>query len=69
MMLNMKHFSRTRDNFEENNIKAKKLRIDLKCREMRPKVTFGYPKWPPMAIFIINFLLKLCIDLKKLEWR
>ena len=24
--------------------------IDLKCREMRSKVIFGHPKWPPAAI-------------------
>ena len=28
----------------------KKLRIDLKWREMRSKVIFGHPKWPPAAI-------------------
>ena len=27
-----------------------KFRIDLKWPEMRPKVIFGYPKWPPAAI-------------------
>ena len=28
----------------------KKLHIDLKWREMRSKVIFGHPKWPPAAI-------------------
>ena len=28
----------------------KKLRIDLKWPEMRPKVILGHPKWPPAAI-------------------
>ena len=28
----------------------KKLRIDLKWREMRSKVIFSHPKWPPTAI-------------------
>ena len=28
----------------------KKFRIDLKWPEMRPKVIFGHPKWPPAAI-------------------
>ena len=27
-----------------------KVVIDLKCREMRSKVIFGHPKWPPVAI-------------------
>ena len=27
-----------------------KFRIDLKWPEMRPKVIFGHPKWPPAAI-------------------
>ena len=27
-----------------------KLRIDLKCPEMRSKVNFGHPKWPTAAI-------------------
>ena len=31
-------------------VKILKLRIDLKCREMRSKVIFGHPKWPPVAI-------------------
>ena len=30
--------------------KKKKLRINLKWREMRSKVIFGHPKWPPAAI-------------------
>ena len=30
--------------------KKSKLRIDLKWREMRSKVIFGHPKWPPAAI-------------------
>ena len=30
--------------------KKLKLRIDLKWREMRSKVIFGHPKWPPVAI-------------------
>ena len=33
-----------------NKSKKFKLRIDLKCREMRSKVIFGHPKWPPAAI-------------------
>ena len=33
-------------NFEKKSLK-KKLRIDLKWREM---VIFGHPKWPPPAI-------------------
>ena len=28
----------------------KKLRIDLKWREMHSKVIFGHPKWSPAAI-------------------
>ena len=28
----------------------KKLRIDLKWREIQSKVFFGHPKWPPAAI-------------------
>ena len=28
----------------------KKLHIDLKWPEMRSKVIFGHPKWPPAAI-------------------
>ena len=28
----------------------KKLRIDLKWREMRSKVILGNPKWPPATI-------------------
>ena len=31
-------------------VKNKKLRIDLKWREMRSKVIFSHPKWPPPAI-------------------
>ena len=31
-------------------VKIKKFRIDLKLPEMRPKVIFGHPKWPPAAI-------------------
>ena len=31
-------------------VKKSKLRIDLKWREMRSKVIFGNPKWPPAAI-------------------
>ena len=27
-----------------------KLRIDMKWPEMRSKVIFGHPKWPPAAI-------------------
>ena len=34
----------------EKKVKKKKLRIDLKWREMRSKVIFGHPKWPPPAI-------------------
>ena len=30
--------------------KKKKLRIDLKWREMRSKVIFAHPKWPLKAI-------------------
>ena len=30
----------------------KKLRIDLKWREMRSKVISGHPKWPPAAILL-----------------
>ena len=32
------------------NFQKKKLRIDLKWPEMRPKVIFGHPIWPPAAI-------------------
>ena len=32
-------------------IKTKyKLHIDMKWREMRSKVIFGHPKWPPAII-------------------
>ena len=43
--------------------KKKKLPIDLKWREMRSKVIFSHPKWPPAAIL---WKKKLRIDLK---WR
>ena len=36
--------------FVRNYPKKLKLRIDLKWREMRSKVIFGHPKWPPAAI-------------------
>ena len=36
--------------FKEFDKKKLKLRIDLKWPEMRPKVIFGHPKWPPAAI-------------------
>ena len=45
----------------------KKLRIDLKWREMRSKVIFGYPKWPPSSHFVKQN--KLRIDLKWREMR
>ena len=38
-----------REPFCENKFK-KKSNIDLKWREMRSKVIFGHPKWPPAAI-------------------
>ena len=41
----------------------KKLRIDLKWREMQSKVIFGHPKWPFCEI---KQKSKLRIDLK---WR
>ena len=48
-------------------LQEKKLCIDLKWREMRSKVIFDHPKWPPAAILWTNSKkLKLCIDLK---WR
>ena len=31
-------------------MRKKKLRIDLKWREMRFKAIFGHPRWPPVAI-------------------
>ena len=31
---------------------SKKFRIDLKWPEMRSKVIFGHPKWPPVAILL-----------------
>ena len=34
----------------KSKLKKLKLRIDLKWREMRSKVIFGHPKWPPDAI-------------------
>ena len=34
-------------------LKKKKLRIDLKWREMRSKVIISLPKWPPAAILWI----------------
>ena len=34
----------------KNFPKKLKLHIDLKWPEMRSKVNFGYPKWPPAAI-------------------
>ena len=34
----------------KKKIQNKKLRIDLKWREMHSKVIFGHPKWPPAAI-------------------
>ena len=39
----------------KKKIKKKKLRIDLKWREMRSKVIFGHPKWPPVAILQTKF--------------
>ena len=36
--------------FVKKNQKKEKLRIDLKWREMRLKVIFSDPKWPPEAI-------------------
>ena len=36
--------------FVKNFKKKIKLRIDLKWREMRSEVIFGYPKWPPAGI-------------------
>ena len=36
--------------FVNKNSKKIKLRIDLKWGEMRLKVIFGNPKWPPAAI-------------------
>ena len=36
--------------FVKNFKKNLKLRIDLKWPEMRSKVIFGHPKWPPAAI-------------------
>ena len=49
----------------------KKLSIDLKWREMRSKVIFGDPKWPPAAILWKKILRnkKLHIDLKWREMR
>ena len=46
--------------------KKLKLRIDLKWREMRSKVIYGHPKWPPAAILWVynKKTWKLCIDLK-----
>ena len=38
---------------------TKKLRIDLKWREMRWKVIFGHPKWTPAAILWNFFLRKM----------
>ena len=34
----------------KKNCQKKKLRIDLKWREMHSKVIFGHPKWPLAAI-------------------
>ena len=45
-----------------------KLRIDLKWREMRSKVIFGHPKWPPAAI-LWEKKSNLRIDLKWREMR
>ena len=36
----------------------KKLPFDLKWREMRSKVIFGHPKWPPAAIMCKHFTHK-----------
>ena len=41
----------------ETKFPKKKLRIDLKWREMRSKVIFGHPKWPPAAILQTKFQL------------
>ena len=38
-----------RQPLSEQNQKSKKLRIDLKWREMRSKVIFGHPKWQPFC--------------------
>ena len=47
------------------NFKKKKLRIDLKWPEMRSKVNFGHPKWPPQPFCKkIQKTKKICIDLK-----
>ena len=36
--------------FVKNIQRNKKLRIDLKWQELRSKVIFRHPKWPPAAI-------------------
>ena len=41
--------------------KKLKLRIDLKWREMRSKVIFGHPKWPPAAIWWKKIKKKSCV--------
>ena len=46
----------------------KKLRFDLKWREMRSKVIFSHPKWPTAAI-LWKRKTKLRIDLKWREMR
>ena len=45
----------------------KKLRIDLKWREMQSKVVFGHPKWQPFGEK--KRKKKLGIDLKRRDMR
>ena len=43
----------------EKKFKKKKLRIDLKWRQMHSKVIFGHPKWPPTAILWFKKKIKV----------
>ena len=51
----------------------KKLRIDLKWLEMRSKVMFGHPKWPPASILWTKLQKnKCCIliwNVEKGDWK
>ena len=58
-----------RCHFVEKN--KSKLGIDLKKREMRLKLIFGHPKWPPAAISLNKFKKKssvLICNGEKCDW-
>ena len=58
----------TGGHFVKKKKEKRKLHIDLKWREMRSKVIFSHPKWPPAAI-LWRKKNQLRIDLKWREMR